>query len=103
MFQKISTRDVVLFPCCPPAPEDRDTRTSSSLGGIDSDSLTASRFRAAVTGESLTDLPPAEQLERGEERHYSPRQYYHHLWSEGSERRPLEHVSSQCIVYGGER
>src|SRR4029077_15268779 len=71
--------------------------------GIDSDSLTARRFRAAVTGESLMSLSPAEQLERGEERHYPPAKDYHHLRSDGGERRALEHVGPQRVIHGRER
>src|SRR6266404_6057119 len=72
MFQKISTRDDVLFTCCPPAPEDLETRTSSSVRGIASDSLTVRRFWGAVDEGSLTALAPAEKLEGGEERHDAP-------------------------------
>ena len=85
-FQKISTRDDVLFTCCPPAPDDRDTRTSSSLRGIESDSLTARRFRGAVAEVSLTTSTPAEQLERGEERDYSPNENDEHLGSDRGKR-----------------
>src|SRR3954470_15621975 len=79
MFQKISTRDDVLFTCCPPAPEDLETRTSSSLLGIDRDSSTARTFPDAAVDESVTPLPPAEQLERREERHEPPDQNRQHL------------------------
>jgi hypothetical protein len=81
-FQKISTRDDVLLTCWPPAPDALDTLTSSSLRGIESDSLTARRFSdAGGGGESLTPSPPAKQLERGEERRESPAQDYQKLRS----------------------
>jgi len=98
MFQKTSTRDDVLLTCCPPAPDDRDTRTSSSLRGIESDSLTASRFSGAAADESLTPSAPAKELERGEEGDDSPRQNDDHLWQDCSERDSLEHVRPQSIV-----
>src|SRR4051812_21216968 len=78
IFQKISTRDDVLLTCCPPAPEDLDTRMSSSLRGIETDSLTAIKFRRSADG-SVTPLPPAKELEGGEERHETPDQNRQHL------------------------
>jgi hypothetical protein len=81
MLQKISTRDDVLLTCCPPAPDDLDTLTSSSLRGIESESLTARIFPDAGGGESLTSSPPAEQLECGEERQKSPHENDQQLWS----------------------
>src|ERR1700704_294929 len=66
-FQKISTRDEVLLTCCPPAPDDLETRTSSSLRGIESASLTARTFWGEIAVGSLTKSAPAEKLERGEE------------------------------------
>src|SRR5438105_11868650 len=85
MFQKISTREDVLLTCCPPAPDDRDTRTSSSLRGMESDSLTARRFWGAVADASLTPSAPAKELECGEERNDAPRQDDDHLRRNGSE------------------
>src|SRR5688500_17281688 len=63
-FQKISTRDEVLFTCCPPAPEDRDTLTSSSLRGIATDSFTIKELAA---GGEVIRSAPAEKLECREE------------------------------------
>jgi hypothetical protein len=54
--------------------------TSSSLRGIDSESLTARTFPDAGGG-SLTSSPPAEELERGEERQKSPHENDQELWS----------------------
>src|SRR3954469_10575858 len=87
MFQKISTRDDVLLTCCPPAPEDLETRTSSSLRGIESDSLTASRFCGEVAEGSVTASAPAKELERGEEGYDSPHQNHQDLWTDRSHRR----------------
>src|SRR5687767_15121819 len=69
-FQKISTRDDVLLTCWPPAPEDRDTRISSSLLGMTTESLTESEF--AVGGDVIRSAP-AEQLERREKADKTPR------------------------------
>src|SRR3990170_5310824 len=77
MFQKISTREDVLFTCCPPAPEERETRTSSSLRGIATDSFTMSEFAAG--GGVLIRSAPAEKLERREERDESPDNDDQHL------------------------
>lgn len=92
MFQKISTRDDVLLTCCPPAPDDLETLTSSSPRGIESESLTAMRFSDA--GKSLTSSPPAKQLERGEKRHQSPAEDNQKLRRYGSERRAFQHVGA---------
>src|SRR5205823_9891335 len=97
-FQKISTREEVLFTCWPPAPEDRETRTSSSLRGIDSDSLTGRTFCGAVADGSLTSLSPAEQLQGSYECHDPPHHDDEDLRGHASQRCSLEHVSSQRIV-----
>ena len=39
-FHESSTREDVLFTCCPPAPDERDARIVTSDRGITSDSLT---------------------------------------------------------------
>ena len=104
MFQKISTRDDVLLTCWPPAPDALDTLTSSSLRGIESESLTARRFSdAGGGGESLTPSPPAKQLERGEERHDAPGDNDQKLWAHCRQRRTLEHVGAQGIVHCRQR
>src|SRR5882724_10097098 len=102
-FQKTSTRDDVLLTCCPPAPDDLETRTPSSLRGIESDSLTVRRFWGAVADGSLTQSAPAKQLERGEERDDSPHENDDDLWTDRCQRCSLEHVGAQRIVDRGER
>src|SRR5947207_8513283 len=102
-FQKISTREEVLLTCCPPAPDDRETRTSSSLRGIESDSLTTSRFCGAVADGSLTPSAPAKEFERGEEGDDAPHQNDDHLWGDSGKGRALEHVGAQGIVDRRER
>ena len=99
IFQNISTRDDVLLTCCPPAPDALDTLTSSSLRGIESDSFTASRFPGAGGDGSLTSSPPAEQLERGEEREQSPGDNYQQLRSDSGQGGTFEHVGAERIVY----
>src|SRR5438034_6653810 len=94
-FQKISTREEVMFTCWPPAPEDLETRTSSSLRGIDSDSLTGRTFCGAVADGSLTSLSPAEQLQGSYECHDSPHHDDEDLRGHAGQRCSLEHVSSQ--------
>ena len=101
-LQKISTREDVLLTCCPPAPDDLDTLTSSSLRGIESESLTARTFPNAGGG-SLTSSPPAKEPERREERQKSPRENDQQLWSYGRQRRTLEHVGAQRIVHRRQR
>src|SRR6476620_10071671 len=85
IFQKISTREDVLLTCCPPAPDDLETRTSSSLRGIERESLTATRFPGAVTDWSLTRSAPAANLQRDEERNHSQYQDHQHLRGDGGE------------------
>ena len=100
MFQKISTRDDVLFTCCPPAPDERDTRTSSSLRGIATDSFTNSEL--AVGGEVILSAP-AKQFERREEAHHTPDEDNEKLWRYRRQRRPLEHVGAQRVIDRRER
>jgi len=101
-FQNISTRDEVLLTCCPPAPDDLDTRTSNSLRGIDSDSLTARTFWGEVAVGSLKSAP-AKKLERGEECHHSPGQYHQYLRRQRRQRRALEHIGPQRVVHRCQR
>ena len=103
IFQKISTREEVLLTCWPPAPDDRDTRTSSSLRGIERASLTARRFCERGADGSLTPSAPAEKLERGEEGDDSPDHNDQHLRGNGGERSALQHIGPQRIVHGGQR
>src|SRR6185436_8634769 len=90
-FQKISTRDDVLLTCCPPAPDALDTRTSSSLRGIETVSLTARRFCGAVAVGSLTRSAPPEKLERGEEGNDSPDEDDHDLRGNRRQGHSLQH------------
>ena len=90
-------RDDVLLTCCPPAPDERDARISSSERGIAGPPQSPAPFARRKT------LSPSEKVQRSDKADHEPAKDHRHLEAKAGEMRSLEHVRAERIVHRGER